>query len=1073
MSETIDIVIKSNIPRVNDEAKGLRTQMKELKKELENCQVGSEQYANTLQRLATVSHEYRDQQELIKYSAADVGTALDNLTRVGSGLASGLSAVSAITASVSGNNEQLQKTFVRLQQAMALANGMKGLEGLTKKFPQLVTSIRALITANKGATTSTQALTTAEAGMTVATKASTVALKGLKTALISTGVGVLVVGLGELIAHLEDVAKWLGIGKKETIDYSAKLDEFNKTQDKSNKLLDLKLTNMELEGASYEDLYQEQKKHYEMQLLEIQGTKAQIKAELDLMIRRANAAKNTSKYVKKHKEEYDELKKQLEQWEAEETSMQTTLAKLELSHKKHAESAKNSNKDIKKSTEDLAKTIASNAKKSVDNITKAGNDAYNNHKKTLEAITGEYDKALKDIGTLSKSIKITPLDAKQIISESLSEQIDREVERLKRKFSTLIKEGKATEKDLNKEILDYKLPLEAIKATLDADAESLVSHEKAVITESTNKAIEEAKKNGNKKLENLKKDFEKKVAAANAETDAKMQEAASKNATGELTSDQKKYFANERQKAVKILKEEFDTAANEAIKATEEEVNRIKDAEVAGLADLGKKAKDALVDIDKVIFDETADSARKISENFQKNFAALKSIYEQGGLSYEQFTTLFNKYTEDYTESVKEFNNSIIEPRDKEIAQLAQGVKGYSDTVKEVLEDTAKEIDKIIAKEGPTFSISDIELQLDGLDEALGKLDPQMKTFVEEYKKIMLKYATDMQEYSFDYQIPVNVQADTYNVLKEQLDKQFKGIEYFEQEHYKTRLYQSREYEAQLIKQAEIFSTDYGETFTARYKGEEEALTKEYEIQKKFIDEKIALLKQSLDSNIDLSPDQRKEIEGQITELQTESLERDKEYYTEKAKLHSEYVANIYDAVQMGLKATQDLMGNMADALKASADNMKDANGEYTAEGIKMLEMSANIQRANAVINAAAGIATVWATSASLGPIAGPIIAAIQTAAHIANLVTQLATIDKSLNDAKSGNKASAPSSASSIPEVTFTMESSEAKQTMLSDQTTTELQKDVQQNQKVYVVSSEITDNQNANKTTVTNATF
>ena len=298
MSETIDIVIKSNIPRVNDEAKGLRTQMKELKKELENCQVGSEQYANTLQRLATVSHEYRDQQELIKYSAADVGTALDNLTRVGSGLASGLSAVSAITASVSGNNEQLQKTFVRLQQAMALANGMKGLEGLTKKFPQLVTSIRALITANKGATTSTQALTTAEAGMTVATKASTVALKGLKTALISTGVGVLVVGLGELIAHLEDVAKWLGIGKKETIDYSAKLDEFNKTQDKSNKLLDLKLTNMELEGASYEDLYQEQKKHYEMQLLEIQGTKAQIKAELDLMIRRANAAKNTSNMLK-------------------------------------------------------------------------------------------------------------------------------------------------------------------------------------------------------------------------------------------------------------------------------------------------------------------------------------------------------------------------------------------------------------------------------------------------------------------------------------------------------------------------------------------------------------------------------------------------------------------------------------------------------------------------------------------------------------------------------------------------------------------------------------------------------
>ena len=141
----IEINIKSNAPQVEKETTSLRQQVRDLRKEMESCAVGSEEYAKALQKLANVTHEYREQQEMVKYSAADLGTVIENVQSVASGLTAGFSAVNAMMVLTGNESETLEKTMVKLQAAIALVQGMQGLEGLGKSLGKAGKSIKAFV----------------------------------------------------------------------------------------------------------------------------------------------------------------------------------------------------------------------------------------------------------------------------------------------------------------------------------------------------------------------------------------------------------------------------------------------------------------------------------------------------------------------------------------------------------------------------------------------------------------------------------------------------------------------------------------------------------------------------------------------------------------------------------------------------------------------------------------------------------------------------------------------------------------------------------------------------------------
>ena len=125
------------------------------------------------------------------------------------------------------------------------------------------------------------------------------------------------------------------------------------------------------------------------------------------------------------------------------------------------------------------------------------------------------------------------------------------------------------------------------------------------------------------------------------------------------------------------------------------------------------------------------------------------------------------------------------------------------------------------------------------------------------------------------------------------------------------------------------------------------------------------------------------------------------------------------------------------------------------------------MQKTEAILSGLAGIAQAIAGAMQLGPIAGPIIGAINAAAVAATTTAQIMAINNTQFDNGGG------SSSTSVPDTSFTLTSPDAYQNTLSDEVQTDLQANAKDNQRVYVVSSDISNAQNNEKTTVTTATF
>lgn len=148
----------------------------------------------------------------------------ESVQKMASGVASGFAALQGVTALLGSENEDLQKVLVKVQAAMAIAQGVGGLKDLIEGFTQAKTAFAGATMGLKAMTTETVATTTAMNGAKTATIGATAAVKGFKSALITTGIGALLVGLGLLIDKLTSV-------KEETSDVNDELEDFRENID--------------------------------------------------------------------------------------------------------------------------------------------------------------------------------------------------------------------------------------------------------------------------------------------------------------------------------------------------------------------------------------------------------------------------------------------------------------------------------------------------------------------------------------------------------------------------------------------------------------------------------------------------------------------------------------------------------------------------------------------------------------------------------------------------------------------------------------------------------------------------
>ena len=215
---------------IQDNSKTLKQQYKEavleVQKLAEAFGATSVEVQNASKRAAELKDQIEDVNDAIQSQKGE--GAFIALGKSVSAVANGFSAVQGAMGLVGVESEEVQQAMLRVQSAMALAQGLEGLEDAGRAFKQLGAVVKSttVFTAaynfvmgisNKETATNvglTEADTVAKtglsastAGLTTVTGGATTAMKLFRLALIATGIGAIIVLVGLLIANFDKVTK--------------------------------------------------------------------------------------------------------------------------------------------------------------------------------------------------------------------------------------------------------------------------------------------------------------------------------------------------------------------------------------------------------------------------------------------------------------------------------------------------------------------------------------------------------------------------------------------------------------------------------------------------------------------------------------------------------------------------------------------------------------------------------------------------------------------------------------------------------------------------------------------------
>lgn len=411
----------------------LKTELRKLKEQLATLPEGTAEYDKIAKKAGEVSDKLGDINTKVKNLGSDT-KGIDAVVQGAQTLSGAFSVASSASALLGDENEDLQKTMLKVESAIGLTVGIQSIANALQKESALVLGVQSV------ATKVQIALQTA---YTAVVGTSTGALKALKVALISTGIGAFVVLLGSLIAsmsssteatdELTDAQKRLNReledGKKLTED-AIKRNDFN-TQ--------IALANARKRGAS------------ERELLAI---------ELDGLAKRGEANKKESEELLASTNDFYNLtKEQQERVRALKEANEELIrqGKIKIANfdadmaEKERERQKKAIEDNKKSEEEKLKERQDTRKKELDAINEQAKTIEENSRKLAE------EKLKKDIDLKKKADEIL----KQIEIELAPEETP--TQKLKREYEerlAILTEAGASTLALDAKYVTDKLELE-------------------------------------------------------------------------------------------------------------------------------------------------------------------------------------------------------------------------------------------------------------------------------------------------------------------------------------------------------------------------------------------------------------------------------------------------------------------------------------------------------------------------------------------------------------------------------------------------------------------------------------
>lgn len=244
--------------QLGQEIDNINTQLKDMDASIGNYQRNVGNYADGF------TEAMKRQQESTELTRAK----LESVSKIASGLASGYAAVQGVTALMGVENEKLTKTFIKLQAAIALAQGIGGLKDLVEGLGMAKVAFK---------------------GAVIGVKSFITSLNGVKAAIAATGIGALVVGVGMLIQHFMSV-------EEETEEANEELEEFVSLLEQINKFYERSLMFAEIDTINK---YAEAVKNANGDLTKLKEAREEFEKQSELDARSNSLAKELDIYQKR------------------------------------------------------------------------------------------------------------------------------------------------------------------------------------------------------------------------------------------------------------------------------------------------------------------------------------------------------------------------------------------------------------------------------------------------------------------------------------------------------------------------------------------------------------------------------------------------------------------------------------------------------------------------------------------------------------------------------------------------------------------------------------------------------
>jgi len=231
----------------------LKAMQKELATMAALGQNGTKQFKELAKATAELQDTIGDTRGEIKKLASDT-RVFDTLVEGARGMAAGFSLVTGTMAALGSENENVQKTLLKVQGAMAALQGVQELAKIATEEGGIATQIA----------------TASQAAYAFVVGTSTGAMKLFRLALAGTGIGLAVIAITELVLHWDElnekVRDFLGLAAKEKVVN----DEVAKSRIENFK---------QIKGIYEEEINLKKSKGEDTRKLELQ----RIKNELDIL----------------------------------------------------------------------------------------------------------------------------------------------------------------------------------------------------------------------------------------------------------------------------------------------------------------------------------------------------------------------------------------------------------------------------------------------------------------------------------------------------------------------------------------------------------------------------------------------------------------------------------------------------------------------------------------------------------------------------------------------------------------------------------------------------------------------